>query len=433
MIIMLNIKDWDQNKPSLASFWGSPIGVLTVAYLLRLYTRSRLYKGITRRIDENARKRNPDIGDEALPTSIIVRQVYADMDVIMRPLVDAIVKGFADILWTIGYHNNGINLLAFSILFILELLTVIFFVYYIIRFHDTSNSLLIVCITVSTLAIVCIPWCRFRPRFFSVFFAVYAGCVSLCLNTVLYLGPSLGSSICVFLVYAAIFLANLGLNLSFNQDLINGPKCAFEHLAWEAIMLSLPELLFIAIPLGIPITLVSARWPYNSNWKLWHILLADNLIVIISAWLYHHLLRIRFVNRHRTLPYKILYRWAIVCGIPFSLLWTYKPIWPRYIPLSITASILYFLGTISFMGYRVLDPLEHEEFCVIAGMCYLALMSLPWLLFWCGEIYTVDTHWRIGIKVTAALLINAAEFGILCATIGLTWRAGIRNRNRNRP
>ena len=75
--------------------------MLTVAYLLRLYTRSRLYKSIIGRIDENARKRNPDIGDEALPTGIIVRQVYADMDVIVRPLVDAISKDVVDIIMSI--------------------------------------------------------------------------------------------------------------------------------------------------------------------------------------------------------------------------------------------------------------------------------------------------------------------------------------------
>ena len=88
------------------------------------------------------------------------------------------------------------------------------------------------------------------------------------------------------------------------------------------------------------------------------------------------------------------------------------------------------------MDYELLGPLEYEELCVIAVMCYLAIMSLPWLLFWYGEIYTVDTYWKKGRKIGAACGINLAEVFIHCVTILFTRllrRTRGRNPNPNRP
>ena len=434
LIIILNLKDWDKNKPTLACFWGVAIGVLIVAYLLRLYTRSRLYKGITGHIDENARKRNPDIGDEALPTRVIVRQVFTDMDVIVRPSVDAIANGFAYFLRSITAPPKGweISRLGGMLLGVLPIISLAVCIYNAITGHSESVGWRAIPVIVSALAVICILWCRFFPRVFSYFFAISTNFILVCIIFTAVKLP-LAIEICVYLVLSAIFLAVIGLNLRYNQDLINGPKSAFEHLAQEAVMLNLPELLFIAIPLGVPITLVSAPWKHKPNWKLWQILLADNLIAITSAWLYHRLLRVRLGNRHRPVPYRILYHWAIVGGIPFSLIWTYNRTWPRYIPLSITASILYFLGTVSYMDYKLLGPLEYEELYVLAAICYLGVISLPWLLFWFGEIHTVDTRWKRGYKVVAAFGINAAEGVLLWLTIFVARRfKRTRGRNRDR-
>ena len=90
----MRFKNWasDEKKPTLASFGVFAATVLTVSYLVRLCTRSRLFKSITGRIEENARKRNPDLGDDqGLPTRTIIRQALIDMDIIVRPPVEYIV------------------------------------------------------------------------------------------------------------------------------------------------------------------------------------------------------------------------------------------------------------------------------------------------------------------------------------------------------
>ena len=427
-MVIPNAKDWDKNRPTLASFWEFAIGILIAAYLLRLYTRSRLYKSITRRIIENARKRNPDLEDEALPTRAIIRQVLVDMDVIVYPSVDAIFDSF---LWP-----NPFPEVARAWGMIPPFLRWTFFLGPSVVFFPTSiTTKNAPTIALSTLAIASTLWCQFLPRFFSYSSASITYCVlwsywfaNFTTAPAIAVSTSLGTF--------AVFLAILGMNLSYNEDLAQGPKYAFERVAWEAVMRNLPELLFVTIPLGIPIALVSAPWPYQPDWELWQILLADNLIVIISAWFFHRLLRKVFGNSHRPLLYKVLYCWAIVGGVPISLLWTYNPAWPRFIPLSTTALVLYVLGTISFMDYKLLGPLEYEELYMIGAMFYLAAFSLPWLLFWYGEIRYVDTHWGKGHKIGAACGVNFLEGFLFWLSVFIARRLK-RTRGRkqrwNRP
>ena len=176
MIIILNLKDWDKNKPTLARFWVFAIGVLIIAHLLRLYTQSRLYKSITGRIDENARKRNPDVGDEALPARAIVRQVFTDMDVIVCTSVNAIVDGFACFLRSITTSPKGRKIsrlggILFSALQIIGLASSILSA---ITLRSVSAGRRAGHVTASALAVACILWYRRFPRIFSYFFAISA-------------------------------------------------------------------------------------------------------------------------------------------------------------------------------------------------------------------------------------------------------------------
>ena len=420
----MSFKNWasDEKKPTLASFGVFAATVLTVSYLLRLCTRSRLFKSITGRIEENARKRNPDLGDDqGLPTRTIIRQALTDMDIIVRPLVEYIVDSsklgsvfkrwqtFPTLLRLALCCSVQTGLLSKSV-------------------SKRDNPGVIFSALAIASALSC--WLRVSLRFLPYFLALSMLCIQVCWFLTR-LSDELAAKICIPLASLVTSLAILALNLKFNEDLVKDPKSTFWCAAREFVMQNLSKLAFVAIPVGIPITLVSAPWSYQPDWKLWQILLTDNLIVIVSAWLYHHLLRIRFGNRHSPLFYKSFYRCAIFAGIPASLLWTYNPTWPRYIPLSTTASILYILGTISFMGCRFLGPCPYGVLYAVAVMFYLAIMLLPWLLIYHGEIHTINTSWSPGPKIYLTCLLTFVEFVILSLTI-LAAR-GLKRMRDSRP
>ena len=426
-MIILDFKNWEnvKKKPTLASFWGFSIGVLISAYLLRLYTRSCPNKGITGLVDGDARKRGPDLGDEALPTPAIIRKVLSERDIILRPLVDIIVDSFVDFFTFVfmdgtvfeAWRDTSLSTRAFfwAILPTPMLITSIIL-------KDALG------VGFSALLIASTLWCLLNPRFLSYFFALSIPYICICWAFfVSPVHPAL--NICIFFAASsAFFLVVLGLNLNFSKDLIKGPKGTFESAAWEVVMLSLPELVFVTIPVGIPITLASAPWPHQQpDWNLWQILLADNLIVIASALLYHRLLR----NRYSPLLPPILCRLAIFGGIPVSLLWTYNPTWPRYIPLSTAASILFLLGTITFMDYKLLGPLGCGALRAVAVIFYLMIMLLPWLLIWYSEIDTLGA-WDRRYKIYFTCFCTLVGCLFWCITILLAWQwKRFRERNRN--
>lgn len=132
---------------------------------------------------------------------------------------------------------------------------------------------------------------------------------------------------------------------------------------------------------------------HNRNWKLWHRLLVSNIAVAVVCAFLQTFRNPRDLNGIRK-PFRILLLFSVIVGIPASLLWTYNPAWPHYIPLSgMNACMFLFITILWGLGYVV-----SNTGIIVTLLLTLYLMATPALLIWYGDIPAVGT-WTRTLKI----------------------------------